>query len=222
VNDSVYKLVAASLLVSAWMMAAALPIIDLVYRRGRFHFQDSQETAIYFFWFALSLALWSAQALYARAFYAAGNTLTPMVASTLITVASLPIYSFLYHQRGVVGLAIASDVGILLNTLAMVILLDRHRLVRVADLNWRELSKAAVTAAVAGGAAWYAARAVPVAASRRNALLSFTIATGVWAVLLGVGLKLTHSELPGALRRKKAPVEVSTEIPEETTGGVEP
>ncbi len=52
VNDSVYKLVAASLLMTAWMMAASLPIIDLVYRRGRFHFHDSQETAIYFFWFA--------------------------------------------------------------------------------------------------------------------------------------------------------------------------
>ena len=25
------------------MMAASLPVIDLVYRRGRFHFTDSQE-----------------------------------------------------------------------------------------------------------------------------------------------------------------------------------
>src|ERR1019366_9738614 len=93
VNDSVYRMAAASLLLSAWMMAASLPIIDLAYRRGRFHFQDSQETAVYFFWFALSLALWSAQALYARAFYAAGDTLTPMIASTIIVAASLPVYS---------------------------------------------------------------------------------------------------------------------------------
>lgn len=222
VNESVYKLAAASLLMSAWMMAAALPIIDLVYRRGRFQFHDSQETAIYFFWFALSLALWSAQALYARAFYAAGNTLTPMVASTLITAASIPIYNLLYHQHGVVGLAIASDVGILLNTLAMVVLLDRNRLVRVAELNWRELSKACVTAAVAGAAAWYAVRIVPVTASRRDDLLSLVIATVVWALVVWLGLELTRSELPSALRRKKAPVEVSAEISEETTGGVEP
>ena len=222
VNDSVYRMAAASLLLSAWMMAASLPIIDLAYRRGRFHFQDSQETAVYFFWFALSLALWSAQALYARAFYAAGNTLTPMVASTLITIASIPIYNLLYHQHGVVGLAIASDVGILLNTLAMVILLDRARLVRIAELKWGEMTKVFLTAAVAGFAAWYAARIVPVAASRKDDVLAFAIATAVWALIVGLGLKLTKSELPGTLRRKKAVVDAPTEIAEETSGGVEP
>jgi len=89
VNDSVYRVAAASFLATGWMMAAAFPLIDLVYRRGRFLVSDTQTTAIYFFWFSLSLALWSAQGLYARAFYAAGDTLTPMVAVTLITSASL-------------------------------------------------------------------------------------------------------------------------------------
>ena len=222
VSDSVYRLTAASLLLSAWMMAASLPIIDLAYRRGHFHFHDSQETATYFFWFALSLAFWSAQALYARAFYAAGNTLTPMVASTLITIASLPIYSLLYHQRGVVGLAIASDIGILLNTAAMVILLDRYRLVRFFDLNWGELSKTFFTAIAAGAAAWFAARVVPVAASRKDDLLALAIATAVWIMIVWLGLKLTGSELPGTFRRRQATVEPATEIAEETAGGVEP
>ena len=45
VNGSVYRISAASFLSAAWMMPAALPLIDLVYRRGRFSFQDSQETA---------------------------------------------------------------------------------------------------------------------------------------------------------------------------------
>jgi putative peptidoglycan lipid II flippase len=88
----VYRITAASLLMTGWMMAIALPLIDLVYRRGHFTFSDSTTTAVYFFWFSLSLALWSCQALYARAFYASGNTLTPMIATSLITVASLPIY----------------------------------------------------------------------------------------------------------------------------------
>lgn len=227
VNESVYKLVAASLLVSAWMMAAALPIIDLVYRRGRFHFHDSQETAVYFFWFALSLVLWSAQALYARAFYAAGNTLTPMVASTLITIATIPIYSVLYHQRGVVGLAMASDVGILMNTLVMVILLDRSRLVRIVDLNWSELLKALITAAIAGTAGWYAAgwyatHFISKVMSRRDDLMSLAIATIVWAILTLIGLKLTRSELPRALRRKKVAAEAPANIAEQATDGVEP
>src|SRR4029077_4919741 len=97
VNGSVYRISALSFLASALMMVAALPLIDLVYRRGHFSFSDSQHTALYFFWFSLSLAFWSAQGLYSRAFYAAGNTLTPMIASSLITVASIPIYSALYR-----------------------------------------------------------------------------------------------------------------------------
>src|SRR5271167_2699439 len=83
VNGSVYRIVAASLLGTSLMAVASLPLLDLVYPRGHFQFSDAQITAIYFFWFSLSLAFWAAQALYARAFYAAGNTLTPMVAATL-------------------------------------------------------------------------------------------------------------------------------------------
>ena len=109
VNASVYRITAASLLITGWMMAIAVPLIDLVYRRGHFTFADSESTAIYFFWFSLSLALWSSQALYARAFYASGNTLTPMIATSLITVASLPMYALFFRTLSVTGLAIASD-----------------------------------------------------------------------------------------------------------------
>jgi putative peptidoglycan lipid II flippase len=129
VNDSVYRVSAASFLTTGWMMAAALPLIDLVYRRGRFLFSDTQTTAIYFFWFSLSLALWSAQGLYARAFYAAGDTWTPMAAVSIITAASLPIYSVLFRHFGVVGLAFASDIGIGANLLALTWLLHYRKLV---------------------------------------------------------------------------------------------
>src|SRR6266851_5713247 len=150
VNGSVYRVTAASLLLTGWMMAIALPLIDLVYRRGHFNFSDSHSTALYFFWFSLSLAFWSAQGLYARAFYAASNTLTPMIACSIITLASLPIYSAMFHTFSVVGLAIASDVGVVVNTAALAILLHRRKLVRLGNLPGRELAKAAGTAVIAG------------------------------------------------------------------------
>src|SRR5712691_6951183 len=40
VNGSIYRIIATSLLATALMMAAALPLIDLVYRRGHFSFSD--------------------------------------------------------------------------------------------------------------------------------------------------------------------------------------
>src|SRR5580692_5113448 len=139
VNASVYRITAASLLMTGWMMAIAAPLVDLVYRRGSFTFADSESTAVYFFWFSLSLAVWSSQALYARAFYASGNTLTPMIATTIITAASIPMYALLFRTLSVTGLAIASDIGIAANALAIATLLHLRGMVSFTGLNWKEL-----------------------------------------------------------------------------------
>jgi len=210
VNDSVYRVSAASLLATGWMMVAALPLIDLVYRRGQFLFADTQTSAIYFFWFSLSLALWSAQGLYARAFYAAGDTLTPMVAFTIITAASLPIYSVMFHAFGVVGLAWASDIGIGVNLLALALLLHHRKLVSLGELRWGELAKAAVVAAVAGGISFEVAKIVPLATaghgSRVVDLTQLALVSITWAAAVAAGLWLLRSELPGDLRRRKGAV----------------
>ncbi len=210
VNDSVYRVSAASFLASGWMMVAALPLIDLVYRRGRFIFADAQTSAVYFFWFSLSLALWSAQGLYARAFYAAGDTLTPMVAVTVITAASLPVYSFLFHNFGVVGLAWASDIGIGTNLLALAFLLHYRRLVSLAGMRWGELGKAALTAAVAGGISFEVAKIAPFATSgygsRVADLTQLALVSVTWAAATAAGLWLLRSELPGDLRRRRGAV----------------
>jgi putative peptidoglycan lipid II flippase len=207
VNDSVYRVAAASFLATGWMMAAALPLIDLVYRRGRFLFSDTQTTAVYFFWFSLSLALWAAQGLYARAFYAAGNTLTPMVAVTVITAASLPVYSALFHKLGVVGLAFASDIGIGANLVALALLLHHRKLVSLAELRWGELGKSALTAVVAGGISFEVAKIVPLPAagqgSRVADLLQLALISVTWAAATFSGLWLLRSQLPDDLRRRK-------------------
>ncbi len=207
VNDSVYRVAAASFLATGWMMAAAFPLIDLVYRRGRFLVSDTQTTAIYFFWFSLSLALWSAQGLYARAFYAAGNTLTPMVAVSVITAASLPVYSMLFHKYGVIGLAWASDIGIGANLLALAFLLHYRKLVSLGTLRWDELGKSALTAAVAGGISLEVARSVTSLVSNRGSRVADILQLGLisltWAATTVLGLWLLRSQLPNDLRRRK-------------------
>jgi putative peptidoglycan lipid II flippase len=204
VNGSVYRTAAAALLASSLMMAAALPLIDLVYRlpHGRFAFSDSEATATYFFWFSLSLVFWSAQGLYARAFYAAGNTLTPMVASSLITIASLPMYRALYHAFSSVGLALASDLGIAANCLAMGILLHQRKLVRWDELQWGELGKAAITAVAAGLLSYRVASAIMVNGSRVADIEALGLIGITWAGAVAAGLWLTKSELPDDLRRR--------------------
>jgi putative peptidoglycan lipid II flippase len=223
VNQTVYRISAASFLASAWMMAAALPIIDLAFRHGHFTFADAQETAAYFFWFSISLALWSAQAQYARAFYGAGNTLTPMVASTIIVAASLPIYRTFFHVYGVTGLAIASDVGILMHTVALAWLLHRNHMVPLNDLRWLELMKALATAIVAGIASYAVGRAIVVNGSMRSDLISLLAISAVWVIVVLLGLWLTRSNLLRELRRTKARTGGNPEpMPNRAAGGIEP
>ena len=148
VNGAVSRLMAFALLTSAWMMALANPIVSFL-KGGVYTEADAQATARYFSLFALSLALWSAQGIYARAFYAARNTMVPAVSGTLVTLLSIPVYGLLFHHIGIDGLALASDLGIAAHTVALAILLHRYRLVSLATLDWRELARAALAALVA-------------------------------------------------------------------------
>jgi putative peptidoglycan lipid II flippase len=203
VNASVYRITAASLLLTGWMMAIAVPLIDLVYRRGHFTFADSESTGIYFFWFSLSLALWSSQALYARAFYASGNTLTPMIATSLITLASLPIYSLLFHTLSVTGLAIASDIGITVNAIAIALLLHIRGMVPLGGMNWKELAKSALIGAVSGGVSYEVVRIVSLNGSRGADVAALALGSLTWAAAVAAGLWLLRSTLPSEFRRRK-------------------
>jgi len=121
---------------------------------GRFSPADARECAAYFAFFSISLFLWSAQAIYARAFYAAGNMLVPMVAGTIVTLVSLPLYYALYHWHGAMGLAIASDIGIALQTVTIALLLHQRRMVSLASLDYAELGRCLLASVASGGGVW--------------------------------------------------------------------
>jgi putative peptidoglycan lipid II flippase len=198
VNTSVSRILAFSLLLTGFMLAMARPGIDVMLRGGAFHRVDSSTMALYFDIFSISLCLWSAQAIYARAFYAAGNTLTPMIAGTVVTLASIPIYKALYGAMGPAGLAVASDIGILIQTVTLAVLLSRRRMVPLRQLEYPELLRA-----LAAGAVSYAALAVlrhlfPTT-SRVHELVLLLVATVVFVAVAVATLKLTGSKLPGQL-----------------------
>ncbi len=150
VADSVSRVTALGLLAASAMVALAAPLVELLFMGGRFSLRDARECAGYFAVFSISLFLWSAQAIYSRAFYAAGNTFLPMAAGTVVTLVSLPIYYSLYHGYGAMGLAVASDCGIALQTLALAVLLHRRHMVSVASLDYAELGRCLLAAMVSG------------------------------------------------------------------------
>jgi putative peptidoglycan lipid II flippase len=133
------------------MVALAVPLVELLFVGRRFSSGDAQECAGYFAIFSLSLFLWSAQAIYSRAFYAAGNTFVPMAAGTTVTVVCWPMYALLYRWDGVMGLAIASNLGIALQTATIGVLLHRRRMVSLADLDYPEMARSLIAAIGGGG-----------------------------------------------------------------------
>ena len=174
----------------------------------------SRLCAVYFAIFSVSLFLWSAQAIYARAFYAAGNTFVPMVASTIVTVVSLPVYDSLFHWRGAIGLALASDVGIALQTLTIALLLHKRRMVSLASLDYAEMGRCLLAAVTGGAAAWLVSwalrsaifaicRAWPCFIAHASPTQSILVAgIAVWIVIAMWVLEKSGSALPRVAMRR--------------------
>lgn len=206
VARAVTRLMAAGAIVSAWMVALAPWLLDL-FRSGKFRHQDSAETAQYFAIFAVTLGVWSTQGIYARAFYAAGNARTPLIAGSIVTVLSLPVYWALFHLKGIAGLSIASDLGMLAYTVVLAILLHKKRLVSLAHLQWDELAKSTGAALLAGGATWLAVRHLGAPhgwSAWKQDLWVIAAGSVVWAAVSGGVLFASGSKLPQQLLNRKA------------------
>jgi putative peptidoglycan lipid II flippase len=211
VNRSVSRLVAFSILGSAAMIALAQPAVDLIFRRGSFNAADATSTASYFAIFAISLALWTAQAIYARAFYATGETFAPMLAGTIITLVSIPIYWQLHQHFGVIGLAWASNLAILIQTGTLAVLAHRRSLVPLfgpagpySGPDRPEITRAAVAAIISLAGATLILHLVPQPQTYRGDLIALTIGGLTWATLAAATLHLTGSKLLTQLRSRIA------------------
>jgi putative peptidoglycan lipid II flippase len=213
VADSVSRVACLGLLGASAMVSLGLPLVDLIFVGGRFSAGDAKECAAYFAVFSVSMFLWSGQAIYARAFYAAGNTLVPMAAGTVITAISLPIYAALYRWHGALGLAIASDIGIALQTGTIAVLLHQRRMVSLASLDYVELGRCAVAALTSGAVVWaifsgllqfvWRALGRDLAATSRWVDLAIMLAgAGLWLVLTRWVLEKAGSMLPQAAMKR--------------------
>jgi putative peptidoglycan lipid II flippase len=203
VADSVSRVAALGLLVGSAMVALAVPLVDLLFIGGRFYAGDARACAVYFAVFSVSMCLWSAQAIYARAFYAAGNTMLPMAAGTVVTLVSLPIYASLYRMYGAMGLAIASDLGIALQTVTLAVLLHRRRMVSLASLDYAELGRCLLAGVSAGGVVWgiFAGLGMLLrphlpAQTRWTDLALLLAGTALWTLAVKWVLEKTGSALP--------------------------
>jgi putative peptidoglycan lipid II flippase len=69
-------------------------------------------------------------------------------------VLSFPAYAAFYHHWGTVGLALASNLGIVLQTLTIAALLHKRHMVSLASLDFAELGRCLLAGLVAGATVW--------------------------------------------------------------------
>jgi putative peptidoglycan lipid II flippase len=160
------------------------------------------ETSLYFTIFAVSIAAWSAQAIYSRSFYAAGNTLTPAIAGWVVTLLSIPIYALLFHQMSVAGLAWASDAGMVLSVVTLAVLLNRNGLVNLNGLEFGELSRSLLAALVSLAGTYWCVAKLHMPRGHRGDFIAIAVGTVVWGALCAGVLLATGSKLPRQLLRR--------------------
>ncbi|MSQ81352.1 MAG: murein biosynthesis integral membrane protein MurJ [Myxococcales bacterium] len=145
-----------SLIAGGLLAVLAEPVVHFLFQYGRFSARDATNTAIALQVMALAIPAWGAQQVLARAFYAVGDTWRPMIATTAVTVAALPLYVLAGHagDRALPQLCAAGVVGIWLQAFTLLVLARRKMGINLKVLSTQCLRALIVaTAAVAGVAA---------------------------------------------------------------------
>src|SRR6185437_8536218 len=202
VSRTVSRLFCIGMICSAGVIALGPWLMDLL-RGGRFTHANTVTATHLFAVFAITLAVWAVQGIYARAFYAASDTMTPAITGSVITVLSIPMYAALFHGFDLKGLAVASDLGIVVQTATLAVLLHRKRLVSFGDLEFGELGRALLAALISFAATAFVTRFLPAASTHRHDLETLAAASLVWIATAGVVLLATGSKLPKQILRRR-------------------
>ncbi len=96
-----------------WMLAAAQPTMQFIFQGGQFSAGDTLASVPLLQLMLIMTPFWTAQMIIGRAFYAHGDTITPAVAGTVITVLSIPLFIWWAVPAGAAGIAAASSLGVL-------------------------------------------------------------------------------------------------------------
>ena len=115
-----------SCIMIGFFVILAEPVVAIVYQRGSFTAQDTATTASLLRMLSVSIIFWTVQMISVRAFYAAQNTLRPMIITSIVTLVSIPVYWALSHYYGLIGLAAASVAGMCLQASSIVYFYHRN------------------------------------------------------------------------------------------------
>jgi putative peptidoglycan lipid II flippase len=211
-RDGLRQMAFLTLLPFALLVALAEPMIRLLFERGNFDPQSTARTTVILLCLSPSLLAFSTNALLARAFYALGDTSTPMKISLVTVVVNLFVAFMALGFYPAGGLGIAATVSSFTNC-ALLLYALRLKLPKFAFAELLAPLRGMLGAAVAAGLVAAVARLGWTRSLGHDGLamrlgevfVPLTLAVGTYfAVAHWLGLREV-GEVWLALRRRRAP-----------------
>ena len=143
------------------LVLLAQPIVDVIFRRGRFAEGDVAKTALAVAFFALGLYAAAGVKIVTQAFYALHDTKTPVLVATFDLAAFWVLCVVLAKPLQHAGVALATSAGFWINFVVLLALLSR----RLGSLGGRVVAFALLRLLLAslamGAVVWLLAHRVP-------------------------------------------------------------
>lgn len=100
-----------------WMVSAIVPILGIIFQGGRFGAAETLACAPLASLLLLPAPFWILYMVIVRAFYAHGDTITPALTGTIMTICAIPAYYFWAVGQGAWSVAAVSGVSVSLYSL---------------------------------------------------------------------------------------------------------
>jgi putative peptidoglycan lipid II flippase len=169
---------------SLGLMVLRVPVVRLLYERGRFSASDTDATATALFLYAFGLVGYTGVKVLAPAFYALHRPRVPLLGSAAAVATNLTIVLLLFDRFGYRAVAIGTALGSLVNSGLLAVVFEKQ----VGGMRGRGLVRAVLRMAVAGAVmavlAGALASALEAGLGTRGILAQ--LATGLLPVAVGV------------------------------------
>jgi putative peptidoglycan lipid II flippase len=203
---------------AAWLAVSSHPVIAFLYEHGRFGAPDTVRTADALVMYCIGLPAFAAVGVLTRAFYALGDTRTPVRASFVAVAVNLVLNLLLMRPLGHLGLALATSITSIVNLAQLALLLSRSvgglDGARVARMSGRVALACVLVMAplavalAAAGERWHIG---VLGEGIAVAVLAAVAALGLWVALRALGVSeiatvedLVRSALDRLTGRKRA------------------
>jgi len=137
---------------SALLVALRMPLIGLIYQHGAFGAADAALTGSALLFYGLGVAPQLADELLPRAFFALQDARTPLIINLWIVAVNIALSVLLVRRLGLGGIALALTLAAVLETLLLLLFLQR-KLPGLLDAAFLRDSSTLLVAAVSAGLA---------------------------------------------------------------------